>query len=144
MAGGSRLTYRDVADRIEAALGVRPAPSTLRAAAAVSGRGATRARITAGLPAPLPEPDAAGRTVFDAGAIDQWLAQHPRNRIHREQYRLAEAGPAERAAAVAHARGAGLSWQQVAEALGRTDGKSRSRQWAQQRFGQQAGNGSDE
>jgi len=131
---GLQLTYRELADRIEQQLGVRPALSTLRAAAAVSGRGTMRTRITAGLPAPARAPDSAGRTVFSAAKVDRWLATHPRNRLRREQARLTAAAAERRPQAVAKARQAGLSWQQVADALAAADGVTRTRQWAQQRY----------
>jgi hypothetical protein len=133
-----RLTYALLADRIEAELGVRPALSTLRAAAADSNRGNPGTRLTAGMPAPLKTPDARGRTQFSAAAVDRWLARHPRRRIRREQDRLAATPAAQRARAVAHARAAGLSWAHIATALGEADARTYSRQWAQQRYRQAA------
>lgn len=131
-----RYTYEQVADRIEVELGVRPALSTLRAAAAASSRGTnSRVRVTAGMPAPLSRP-VGGRTVFSAPAIDRWLAHHPSRTVTAAMDRLARAGrTAARGAAVVRAREAGLSWQQVADALGTADGTRYSRQWAQQRYG---------
>ena len=128
------LSYRQLADRIEQALGVRPALSTLRAAAADSDRGTPRTRLTAGLPAPSARAAAGGAALFDADAVQAWLAAHPRRRISHEQDRLLRAPAAQRPQAVAHARRAGLSWRQVADALAQADGTSYTRQWAQQRY----------
>jgi hypothetical protein len=130
-----QLTYPELAARIEQALGVRPALSTLRAAAAVQDRGKTRTRVTASMPAPSSSPDPAGRTVFNAAAIDRWLVHHPRRRIRQRQERLIAVRASRRPQAVAGARQAGLSWQQIADALGEADGTRFTRQWAQQRYG---------
>lgn len=129
------LTYHQLADRVELSLGVRPALSSLRAAAAVDGRGTPRGRLTAGLPAPVDTTGAGGRRLFSAATVDAWLAGHPRRRITDLQHQLAAASPAQRPQAVAAARCAGLSWAQVAEALAAADGRTYSRQWAQQRYG---------
>ena len=134
MPADELLTYRQLADRIEQALGVRPALSSLRAAAAVDGRGHARTRLTAGMPAPAEAAGAAGQTLFRASAVDAWLAEHPRRRIARLQQHLAQVPPADRAGAVAQARRDGLSWSQIAAALASADGTTYSRQWAQQRY----------
>lgn len=134
MPPARRYTYAELADRIEEAFGERPTESTLRAAASATGRGTnSRVRITAGMPAPLPDL-IDGRAVFSAVAIDRWITHHPRLRVAREQQRLTKAARKRRVEAVARARRAGLSWQQVADALGTADGRSYTRQWAQQRF----------
>lgn len=134
MPADELLTYRQLADRIEQALGVRPALSSLRAAAAVDGRGHARTRLTAGLPTPVEAAGAAGQTLFRASAVDAWLAEHPRRRIARLQQHLAQVPAADRAGAVAQARRDGLSWSQIAVALASADGTTYSRQWAQQRY----------
>ena len=76
MAG--QYTYDQVADRIVTELGLpRPALSTLRAAAATAVRGTNqRVRVTAGMPRPL-QGRVNRQVVFDAAAIDTWLADHP-------------------------------------------------------------------
>jgi hypothetical protein len=135
---GEQLTYPELVARIEQALGVRPALSTLRAAAAVQNRGKTRTRVTGDMPASAPSPDPAGRTVFNAAAIDRWLARHPRRRIRQRQERLLTVSASRRPQAVAGARQAGLSWQQIADALGEADGTTYTRQWAQQRYGRRS------
>ena len=122
------LTYPQVADRIEAALGVRPALSTLRAAAAVSSRGTTRTRLTAGMPGPVGRQGDSGPALFELTAIDRWLARHPRRQLRRLQERLIAAPLARRPQAVARALHAGLSWQEIADALGEADGTTYSRQ----------------
>lgn len=127
------LTYRELADQIEQAFGVRPALSTLRAAAADSRRGTTRTRLTAGLPPPV-RPSPAGPALFDTAAVQAWLAGHPWRRLRQEQERLMRRPAAQRPQAVAEARRAGLSWRQIADALSEADRTSYTRQWAQQRY----------
>jgi len=91
-------------------------------------------RITAGMPAPAGR-DEAGRAVFDADRFDRWLAAHPRHRVATVQQRLSAARVPRRAAAVARARAAGLSWQQITDTLGAADGTTYTRQqvWARYR-----------
>ena len=134
-------TYAQVVDRIEEELGTRPALSTLRAARSVNGRGLnSRVRVTAGMPAPAARP-VDGRTVFRAAAIDRWLAHHPSRRSHAAAAKLAGAPAHRRSPAVDRARAAGLSWQQIADALGAADGTTYSRQGVQQRYGTTVSNG---
>lgn len=129
-------TYTELAEQIEVVLGVRPSLSTLRAAAAATGRGTnSRVRITACMPLPRPGLSDDGHAVFAAGAVDRWLAHHPRRRVAREQERLGRAAVSRRDVAVVRAREAGLSWQQIADAVAAADGRAYSRQWAQQRWG---------
>lgn len=139
MAAEDLLTYRQLADRVERALGVRPALSSLRAAAATAGRGVARTRLTAGLPAPTSTTDATGQRLFLAAEVDAWLAGHPRRRIADHQRDLAAAPISQRPQAVAAARAAGLSWREIADALTDADGRAYSRQWAQQRYGSGSG-----
>lgn len=128
-------TYIELADRIAAELGERPSLSTLRAAGAVSDHGTnSRVRITAGMPAPEPQ-TVDGRAVFRASAIEQWLRRHPRRAQQAARDRLQAASEARRPDAVARARQAGLSWQEVVDVINAADGTTRTRQWAQQRFG---------
>lgn len=134
MAG--HYTYDQVADRIVAELGVpRPALSTLRAAAATAGRGTNqRVRVTAGMPRPL-QGRVDRQVVFDATAIDTWLADHPARAVRRARAALAATAPEDRQAAVDRARASGLSWAEIADAIATAEGISRTRQWAQQRYG---------
>jgi len=130
------LTYTELADRIEAEIGIRPALSTLRAAATTSTRYGRRIdAITAGMPAPKPTRDSRRRAILDAAAIDAWLNSHPRKTIHHHQQQISTASLARRPTAVAEARCAGLSWQHIADACATADGRSYTKQWAQQRFG---------
>jgi hypothetical protein len=134
---GRRYSYAEVADRVEAVLGVRPQLSTLRAAAAADARVRgtnSRVRVTAGMPAPIKQVPGYP-TEFDANAIEHWLANHPRAQGTQQMQLLANASPKQRDKAVARARAAGLSWQQIADAIGQAEGKTYSRQWAQQRYG---------
>ncbi|MCO7221542.1 hypothetical protein [Klenkia sp. PcliD-1-E] len=129
-------TYDQVADRIADELGIRPTTSTLRAGFSATGDGRTtgRVRITAGMPAPRPLL-VNRRVVFDAAAIEAWLANHPHRALNRAVAALEQAPAGRLDAAVASARAAGLSWAQVAAALTTSTGMSRTRQWAQWRFG---------
>lgn len=134
MAG--QYTYDQVADRIVAELGVpRPALSTLRAAAATAGRGTNqRVRVTAGMPRPL-QGRVDRQVLFDATAIDTWLANHPARAARRARAALAAAAPEDRQAAVDQARASGLSWAEVVDAIAGAEGITRTRQWAQQLYG---------
>lgn len=129
------LTYPEVAARIDQVLGIRPATATLRAAAATGHRPGRGTAITTGMPLPCAVRDSAGRARFDAVEIDRWLAQHPQLRIRRQLQALTAAPRPARAEAVATARAAGLSWQEIAEACGAADNTTYTRQWAQQRYG---------
>lgn len=129
-------TYNQVADRIAEVLGVRPSASTLRAGSSATGEGRLtgRVRVTAGMPAPR-RGLVDRRAVFDAAAIEGWLANHPHRAQRRAVVALEQAPTFDLDIAVAGARAAGLSWAQVAAALTITTGVSRTRQWAQWRFG---------
>lgn len=130
--------FGQLADRIHAVLGERPSPSTLRAAAASADRGTnSRIRLTAGMPAPLPE-RVGRRRVFAAAAVEQWLQRHPRTVVRTQLAALADTPVPARPAAVQRARQAGLSWQQIAAACAAADGVRYSRQWAQQKYGGRA------
>lgn len=129
-------TYDQVANRIADELGIRPTASTLRAGSSATGHGRAtgRARITVGMPSPRPHL-VSRRAVFDAAAIEAWLADHPHRALNRAVAALEQAPAGGLDAAVASARAAGLSWAQVAAALTTATGMSRTRQWAQWRFG---------
>jgi len=135
VVSSENLTYEQLASRIETELGTRPAPSTLRAAAATRTRRPRRADLTAGMPAPLPGRDSQRRAVFDAAAVEDWLRHHPRVQIRRHQQQLAVTARADRPSVVTAARAAGLSWQQIADACATADATSYTKQWAQQRYG---------
>lgn len=129
------LSYDQLAERIHQVLGYHPAPATLRAAAATRHRSGRGTAVTTGMPAPLATRDRAGRAQFDAAAVDTWLSQHPQLTIRHHQQAVTQAPLAGRAAAVATARAAGLSWQEIADACAAADDTTYTRQWAQQRYG---------
>lgn len=129
------LSYAELAERIHQVLGVRPAESTLRAATANRDRPGRGTAVTTGMPAPLAQRDPAGHAQFDPVAVDTWLHRHPQLTIRRHQQELRTGPVSGRATAVAAAREAGLSWQQVAAACAAADGTTYTRQWAQQRYG---------
>ena len=112
-------TYRQLAERIETELGVRPSLSTLRAAGAEQRRttaARTNPRLTSGMPPKLPGP---GPARFDAGAVDAWLDQHPRRRWAASMASAQEAlaaGVSEQQV-VHQARAEGLSWRHITEVL---------------------------
>lgn len=123
------LTYTQVADKIAAALGTRPSISTLRTAH--SGRGG----IVDGLPAPIHPRHGNRSPLFSEDDIDTWLANHPRRARERQIQHLSKQPPEARFDAVAHARAAGLSWADVAQAISRADERPMTRQAVQQRYG---------
>lgn len=115
-------TYVEVADRVEQVLGVRPALSALRAAAAKARQSSTSQaapRLTLGLPAPLQRPSGSGPARFAADEVERWLQEHPRRRwaeaMERARARLAAGVEAEEV--VREALGQGLSWRNVAQLL---------------------------
>lgn len=116
---GPVYSYGQLADRIEQELGVRPALSTLRAAAArASSARDYPPRITAGMPAPLPPRTHPAR--FAVTEVDSWLRHHPW-RVQQERLailtRAVPRGPARVKEAVVKARAAGASWTAVTAAL---------------------------
>lgn len=125
-------SYADIADRLEQTLGVRPAISTLRAAAAATHRTANlhprHDRITAAMPAPLTSPAAGEPARFDAGQIEHWIARHPRLLKQRAQQHATQAlrrGEAE-LDVVIEARANGLSWASIATILTSHDHTTRT------------------
>lgn len=132
-------SYTDLADRIEAVLGVRPALSTLRAAAAkdrrTHGLRPRHDRLTAGMP-PARETGPRGRAGFDADQVEQWLADHPR--LLKQHARIAAQTALSRGDqeidVVREARASGLPWLQIAELLTGHDGKPRTRQGLIKRY----------
>lgn len=128
------MTYTDLADAIEGALGQRPALSTLRSAAARSAHHRTYSRITAGMPSPLP--DRVGRqVVFDASQVRAWLKEHPRRTHVAWQTKIIRSRPAARTQTIEGARDAGLSWDEIAAAISTADGTTYTKQAAHQRYG---------
>lgn len=127
------LSYDELADRIEAVLGERPALVTLRTAVARPSRRKVSPSLTAGLPAPV---TAAGtRPRFSARAVEEWLAHHPRRRQEELMAQIIAATPDRRDQVITAARDEGLSWEAIAEAAGQAVGTTYSKQWAQQKYG---------
>lgn len=123
------LTYQQLADKIESALGARPAISTLRTA------GTRTTGILAGLPRPLYPAQGRLSPLFSAAQVDEWLANH---QIRRQQAAVAEliaASPSQRAAAVAAARSERVSWVRIADAISQADGRRISYQAVAKRYG---------
>lgn len=123
--------YEQLVARIEAVLGERPSTSALRAAAAQQRRTAnprTKARLTAGMPPPLPATSRTSPARFDAEEIESWLASHPRLAWQQatEQARdgLRHGGDTEQV--IAQALRAGLSWRTITALLIEHDGRPRT------------------
>ena len=118
-------TYAQLAERIEAALGVRPAASTLRAAAAEARRtpaNQSRPRLTMGMPSPQPDGAPGMAVEFSAAEVDRWLAEHPWRGWAAARADLVEAAATAStsehvAQAVGQARRSGMSWRQITEVL---------------------------
>ena len=114
--------YLELADLIEQQLGIRPSLSTLRSAAARPADPALSARLTTGMPQPLPPHTKPAR--FDADAIDDWLAHHPLLTTavgHDDTNAIPHA--------VTQARKAGASWSAITTAL-QAGGWPHGRTWA--------------
>lgn len=133
-------SYDDIATLLQHRLELSkpPSTSTLRTAQVRQRRPNAATSIVAGMPAPLPH-RLAGRTVFDATAIDRWIAAHPRRQRQAVWRRLVSGlrrvrRDDKRTALVVAAVQAGLSWQEVADAFAEVDGQPRSRQWAHDRY----------
>lgn len=132
--------YQDVADRIEAVLGVRPATSTLRGATAqdrrTEGLRPRHDRVTAGMPRPLSEVSPERQARFDADQIERWLANHPRLRKQRAEHAALQGltSGAREVDVVRTARAAGLTWARIASILTDHDGHSRTRQGLMKRY----------
>jgi hypothetical protein len=133
-------TYRQVADRMEEELGVRPSLSSLRAAAAEDRRRGARdgmPRLTLGMPDPEPRASATAAVLFSRTSIEAWLRRHP-----RRTYLAALAAVTKSAAgserqletAVRRARAAKVSWRDIAEAISSGSVVPASRAWTHRRF----------
>lgn len=128
-------TYDDIADRIAEVFGERPTPAILYGGERDPDRPVRgEIRVTAGMPTPLP-----GRPPrqFDADEVDAWLRKHPRlvARKRVEQLREAITGTLVRQDAVAAARNAGLSWQQITDVIQEVDEREISRQAVAKQYG---------
>ncbi len=135
MSGRRTYTLTQVADRLEAVFGQRPALSTLRSAQFEETRVTAPKppiRITAGMPRPA---ETAPELRYWATEIEAWLRNHPRKINEAAIDKFRRAAVRNRPAAVASARAEGVSWAQVAQVLGELDGRSYSRQAMSQRYG---------
>ncbi len=137
--------YAEVADRLEEELGVRPALSTLRNAAAVAGRGIqSPPRITDGMPAPLPAPSRTTPAQFDRAQIERWLRRHPRKverRVIENALAALDEGQPE-ARVVKRARAKGLSWRAITALLNEHDGRGRGLSAVHKLYGGREASGS--
>lgn len=133
-------TYRQVADRIEQELGVRPSLSSLRAAAAEERRRGFRdgmPRLTLGLPEPEPRASATSAVLFSYTSIETWLRRHPRRTYQAAVDAVTKnASRSERQleAAVRQARAARVSWRDIAEGISAGSDLPASRAWTHRRF----------
>jgi len=133
-------TYRQVADRIEQELGVRPSLSLLRAAAAEERRRGLRdgmPRLTLGMPEPEPRASATSVVLFSRSAIEAWLRRHPR-RLYQSAVdavtKSASGSERQLEAAVRRARVARVSWRDIAEGISAGSQLPASRAWTHRRF----------
>lgn len=110
-------TYAEVAARIAAAFPARPAP-TVNALRNAVARRAIRG-VAGGMPARSNSP-AAPVALFDAEAIDRWIAQgHPWAVFESV---VALWGADQRSEAIVTGRRAGLSWDELAQARSTAEG----------------------
>lgn len=112
-------TYTEVAERIAAAFPGRPAP-TVNALRNAVARQATRG-VAGGIPARRNNP-AAPIALFDAEAIDRWIAQEHPWAVFEAVVALWDAG--QRPDAIIIGRRAGLSWDELAHARSTAEGTS--------------------
>lgn len=126
-------SYEQLAGRLQDVLGVRPSPSSLRAAAAAARRTTSSQgppRATAQMPPPLPGPAATSPARFDAAQVEAWLSRHPRLLWQQAVADLEQAlrsADVDATEAVREARTRGLSWQQITTTLHGTGVDHRSR-----------------
>lgn len=116
------LGYPELADRITATIGIRPARSTLRAAVSRPKPTPSRGRpsITAGMPQPLPSDRPTQPARFDTAQVERWLANHPllawNRAVTTAREQLAAGREVEQV--IAEARSHGLPWRTITELVG--------------------------
>lgn len=131
------LSVEEVLDHIESAFGRRPTANAIhlavsRARAGASSRAAWRSSLTSGLPVAH---DSGQGLVFNQTEIEEWIRTHPARAGERLNEQLvAHETAAERAEAVARARAEGLSWERIAQAIARVDGRPVSRELVRRVF----------
>jgi hypothetical protein len=121
MATERVYTWGEVADRIEAELGIRVAQHVLMT---WRRRHDDRRRLlTEGMPEPFHVPGH-GTRVFRADEVDDWLSTHPKNPTRRALDRLVQLlrTTQDRRELVAFVHAGGASWEQISEALSAADG----------------------
>lgn len=129
-----------VADRIESVLGQRPTDNAILLGAGRQrpARGGSRS-LVAEIPASLHHD---GPRAWRAEDIEAWLAEHPILRLQNARQRFQDAYRAglesnvwlEHAQAVWTAQDAGMSWAQIAEAIGEVTGRPIARQSVAKRY----------
>lgn len=122
------LTYEQVADRIEAALGTRPAISTLRTAS--SGK----AGIVAEMPKPYYPRHGPRSPLFAEPDIAKWLENHPWQRRDRLVAAIEAATDSTLPTAVRSARADGVSWRRITAAVTKATGAPVSQPTAIKRY----------
>lgn len=128
-----RMTYQEVADRIEEAFGERPTYTMLRFAVSSPSTKKVGPGLTTGLPAPVSAPGKGVR--FSAREIEDWIARHPRRRHDELMRSIIEAPPEQRDQVIRSARDEGLSWEAIAQAISTATGTTYTKQGAQKKYG---------
>lgn len=128
-----RMTYAEVADRIEEEFGERPTYTMLRFAVSSPSTKKVAPGLTTGLPAPVSPPGKGVR--FSAKEIEDWIAHHPRRRHEQLMRSIIEAPPERRDQVVITARDEGLSWEAIAQAVSTATGTTYTKQGAQKKYG---------
>lgn len=128
-----RLTYQEVADRIEEVFGERPTYTMLRYAVSSPSTKKVGPGLTTGLPAPVSPPGKGVR--FSAREIEDWIAHHPRRRHDELMSSIIKAPPERRDQVIITARDEGLSWEGIAQAISTATGTSYTKQGAQKKYG---------
>lgn len=128
-----RMTYAEVADRIEEEFGERPTYTMLRFAVSSPSTKKVALGLTTGLPAPVSPPGTGVR--FSAKEIEDWITQHPRRRHDELMHSIIEAPAERRDQVIITARHEGLSWEGIAQAISTATGTSYTKQGAQKKYG---------
>lgn len=128
-----RMTYQEVADRIEEVFGERPTYTMLRFAVSSPSTKKVGPGLTTGLPAPVSAPGKGVR--FSAREIEDWIAHHPRRRHDELMGSIIEAPPEQRDQVIISARDEGLSWEAIAQAISTATGTTYTKQGAQKKYG---------